>query len=147
MAANTDNESSAGAAAAGEAVPDFETALAELERIVQQLESGSLGLEPSLARFEHGISLLRRCYETLETAEQRIEMLTGMDADGNPRTAPFPAVETDVEVSVQLEQTEIEVTSERPVPRKASVEKRVPEAGPAHPADDTDDADEGPRLF
>jgi exodeoxyribonuclease VII small subunit len=125
-------------------VADFEAALSELERIVQQLESGSLGLEPSMARFEQGIALLRQCYETLETAEQRIELLTGMDADGNPRTAPFPAAETEVEVSVQIEQTEIEIASERPAPRKGSVEKRVPEADPD---DAAEDADEGPRLF
>lgn len=147
MTANTGDFPGAEPATAGEAVPDFEAALSELERIVQQLESGSLGLEPSLARFEQGIALLRQCYETLETAEQRIEMLTGLDADGNPRTAPFPAAESDVEVSVQIEQTEIEVTSKRPSPRKASVEKRVAEAGPAGPPDDADDVDEGPRLF
>ena len=144
MSANPDNTSGAGLAASGEVVPDFEAALAELERIVQQLESGSLGLEPSLTRFEQGIGLLRQCYETLENAEQRIEMLTGLDADGNPRTAPFPAAETEVEVSVQIEQTEIEVTPERPAPRKAAVEMRVPEAAPDDPADD---ADEAPRLF
>jgi len=62
---------------APETTPDvsFEEALQALQEIVESLESGSLGLEESLARFEQ--------------AEQRIETLTGFDADGNPQTEPL----------------------------------------------------------
>ncbi len=69
----------------------FEAALAELQELVRTLEEGTLGLDDSIARFERGISLLRRCYEALDRAEQRIELLTGFDSNGNPTTTAFDA--------------------------------------------------------
>lgn len=62
----------------------FEQALADLERIVRELEDGKIGLEESLARYEQGVALLKRCYGQLRQVEQRITELTGQDADGNP---------------------------------------------------------------
>jgi exodeoxyribonuclease VII small subunit len=62
----------------------FEQALAELERVVRDLEDGQLGLEDALARYEAGIGLLKRCYGQLQGAEQRILQLTGVDAEGKP---------------------------------------------------------------
>ena len=56
-------------------IKDFESALAELEAIVQTLEDGQLTLEQSLERFERGITLSRYCHERLESAEKRIELL------------------------------------------------------------------------
>jgi exodeoxyribonuclease VII small subunit len=67
----------------------FEAALAELEAIVHQLEEGSLGLAESLARYEQGVSRLKHCYRLLQDAEQKIELLTGVDAEGNAITEPF----------------------------------------------------------
>jgi exodeoxyribonuclease VII small subunit len=67
----------------------FEQCLAELERVVRDLEGGELGLEESLARYETGVGLLKRCYARLQQAEQRILLLTGMDPNGNPVTQPF----------------------------------------------------------
>lgn len=67
----------------------FEQALAALEKIVRDLEDGQTGLEESLARYETGVGLLKRCYAQLSQAEQRILLLTGMDADGKPLTQPF----------------------------------------------------------
>jgi exodeoxyribonuclease VII small subunit len=67
----------------------FETAVAELERIVRELEDGSTGLEQSLARYEAGIALLQKCYAKLRDAEQRIVKLAGIDADGKPVLQPF----------------------------------------------------------
>lgn len=58
------------------AVPDFETALAELEAIVQRLEQGELSLEESLRQFERGVALTRNCQKALRQAEQRIKVLT-----------------------------------------------------------------------
>ena len=69
--------------------PTFEQALAALERIVHDLEEGRLGLAESLAKYEEGIKLLKNCYTQLEQAERRIELLTGVDAAGNPVTQPF----------------------------------------------------------
>lgn len=55
---------------------DFESALAELERIVKTLEEGDLPLERSLELFERGVELSRFCHARLEDAERRIEILT-----------------------------------------------------------------------
>lgn len=74
--------------------PTFEDSLAELQQIVQDLEEGSQGLEESLQQFERGIGLLRSCYKLLESAEQKIEILTGFDAEGKPQTEPFDASST-----------------------------------------------------
>ena len=74
--------------------PTFEATRAELQRIVADLENGSVGLEESLARFERGVALLKTCYATLEQAEQRIELLVGARADGTPLTEPFDASAT-----------------------------------------------------
>jgi exodeoxyribonuclease VII small subunit len=67
----------------------FEQALAELERIVHDLEDGRTGLEDALSRYEQGVALLKRCYGQLQQAEQRINELVGVDAAGNPVTRPF----------------------------------------------------------
>jgi exodeoxyribonuclease VII small subunit len=57
-----------------EAAP-FEASLARLEAIVDELESGELDLEASLARFEEGVTLSRRCASQLADARQRIDVL------------------------------------------------------------------------
>jgi exodeoxyribonuclease VII small subunit len=67
----------------------FEQALAELERVVRDLEDGKTGLEESLLRYEQGVTLLRRCYGQLQKAEQRIVELLGIAGDGQPLTRPF----------------------------------------------------------
>jgi exodeoxyribonuclease VII small subunit len=67
----------------------FEQALAELERIVRELEDGQTDLEKSLARYEQGVGLLKRCYGQLQAAEQRIVQLSGQDEEGRPVTRPF----------------------------------------------------------
>lgn len=56
---------------------NLEEALDDLEQIVGKLEDGKLSLEESLALFERGIRLVRLCGSRLESAEQRIESLTG----------------------------------------------------------------------
>lgn len=67
----------------------FEQALAELDRVVRDLEDGKIGLEESLRRYEEGVSLLQRCYGQLKQAEQRILELVGVDDTGTPRVRPF----------------------------------------------------------
>lgn len=74
---------------------DFETALARLEEIVAQLEQGQIGLTASLEQYEAGVKHLKRCYELLEHAEKKIEVLSGRDAEGNPRTTPFSDADAD----------------------------------------------------
>jgi exodeoxyribonuclease VII small subunit len=69
--------------------PSFEQSLAELERIVDELEAGNLGLGDALEAYEVGIKHLKLCHKLLETAERRIELLSGVDAAGNAIAAPF----------------------------------------------------------
>lgn len=66
----------------------FEGALEQLESTVSRLEAGELPLEEALALFEEGVSLSRRCAQTLDAAEQRIEILVA-DAEEDWATAPF----------------------------------------------------------
>jgi exodeoxyribonuclease VII small subunit len=61
--------------AASAAAPRFEDALAELEALVQKLESGELDLEQALGTFEAGIALAKLCSGRLEAAELRIRKL------------------------------------------------------------------------
>ncbi len=62
----------------------FEEAFRRLETIVSTLESGRGELEESLARYEEGIRLLRRCRQILDGAERRVEILKGVDENGAP---------------------------------------------------------------
>ena len=57
------------------ALPDFEGALAELEKIVEKMEAGDQSLEEALASFQRGIELTRTCQKGLKEAEQRVEKL------------------------------------------------------------------------
>jgi exodeoxyribonuclease VII small subunit len=54
---------------------DFESALAELERIVAKMESGEQTLEEALTAFQRGVELTRACQQGLKDAEQRVEKL------------------------------------------------------------------------
>ncbi len=68
---------------------NFESALAEVEEIVESLESGDTDLTQSLTQYEVGIKRLKQCHSLLQKAERRITLLSGFDADGNPVTEPF----------------------------------------------------------
>lgn len=56
-------------------MPDFEAALAELEKLVEKMESGEQNLEEALRSFQRGIELTRTCQQALKQAEQRVEKL------------------------------------------------------------------------
>jgi exodeoxyribonuclease VII small subunit len=70
----------------------FEEALAELEKIVRQLESGAGDLKASIAAYERGVALRQHCEARLKEAESRIEKIT-LGADGQPGAVPFAAGE------------------------------------------------------
>jgi exodeoxyribonuclease VII small subunit len=61
----------------------FERAIEELESIVRRLEDGKVPLEESVAIYERGESLKRRCEDLLRQAEARVQKIT-LDAAGNP---------------------------------------------------------------
>ncbi len=54
---------------------DLEKSLANLETVVEELESGDLPLETAMKKFEEGIKLTRGCQTALKEAEQRVEIL------------------------------------------------------------------------
>ena len=61
----------------------FERAIEELESIVKRLEDGKVPLEESVAIYERGEVLKRRCEDLLRQAEARVQKIT-LDASGNP---------------------------------------------------------------
>ncbi len=61
----------------------FEQALAGLTGLVEKLESGELPLEESVAAFEQGVKLSRRCEALLDQADQRLQVLDD-SAAGEP---------------------------------------------------------------
>jgi exodeoxyribonuclease VII small subunit len=71
----------------------FESAIARLESIVEQMESDKLPLEDLLVRYEEGIKLVNLCSEKLQTAEKRIEIIT-REAGGKNKLAEFAADDT-----------------------------------------------------
>ena len=54
----------------------FETAMAELESIIRQMEGQQLPLQDALAAFKRGTALLQQCQQTLADAEQQVRILT-----------------------------------------------------------------------
>ncbi len=57
-------------------VADFEQSMQALEELVGKMEAGELTLEESLAAYERGVGLYRRCQGALEQAELRVRLLS-----------------------------------------------------------------------
>ena len=62
---------------------NFETAMAELEKVLGQLENGNVALDESIALYERGAELKARCEAELKRAEEKIGKIR-LDGDGNP---------------------------------------------------------------
>lgn len=60
----------------------FEQYMAQLEKIVEELESGDLPLEKSIKKFEEGIKCSNYCSRLLDETEKKISMLSRSD-DGS----------------------------------------------------------------
>ncbi|HLU62106.1 MAG TPA: exodeoxyribonuclease VII small subunit [Gammaproteobacteria bacterium] len=80
------------ATAAEENGVQFETALAELEQLVERLESGEQSLEDALQDFERGIALTRQCQQALKSAELRVQQL--LARNGEETLEPFETDDT-----------------------------------------------------
>ena len=65
---------------------NFETAMAELEKVLGQLERGDVALDESIALYERGAKLKARCEAKLKEAEEKVAAIT-LDGDGNPTGA------------------------------------------------------------
>ena len=113
--------------------PSFEECLNDLEAIVGELEGGKLGLAEALARYEQGVKHLKSCHRLLERAERRIEVLSGIDAEGKAVTKSF-------------DEQEFASLEERAAARG---KRRTSETSPVsrRRAAEDDDVDEGSRLF
>ncbi|MCI5098144.1 MAG: exodeoxyribonuclease VII small subunit [Rhodobacteraceae bacterium] len=69
----------------------FEQAMKELESVVTQLEGGNVALDASIALYERGALLKKRCEDELKRAEEKVHAIT-LDASGTPTgTAPLDA--------------------------------------------------------
>lgn len=69
--------------------PRFEEALARLETVVKEMESGELSLEKMMAHFEEGSKLVKFCGKQLDEVERKIEVL--VKRDGEIVAEPFEA--------------------------------------------------------
>ena len=67
---------------------NFESALEDLEQVVEQLESGELALEDSLAAFEKGVGLVKYCNQKLNEVEKKVEVLV-KDKEGKLQLKSF----------------------------------------------------------
>jgi exodeoxyribonuclease VII small subunit len=65
----------------------FEQSLAELESLVESMESGEMSLEDSLKAFEQGIKYTRDCQNALAKAEQKVQLL--LQKNGQIEAQPF----------------------------------------------------------
>jgi exodeoxyribonuclease VII small subunit len=59
----------------------FEKAMARLEKIVESIEQGKIGLEESIKQFEEGMALIKRCRGVLADAELKIQQLQAAGRD------------------------------------------------------------------
>ncbi|MGD0958712.1 MAG: exodeoxyribonuclease VII small subunit [Methylomonas sp.] len=65
----------------------FEDAMKELEKLVEQMEQGDISLDESLKAFERGIHLTRTCQQALQDAEQKVQIL--LEKNGQHTSEPF----------------------------------------------------------
>lgn len=60
---------------------NFEEAVAELEKIAQELENGKLSLDEAIKKFENGMELSKKCTDYLEKAEKKINVLVDKNGE------------------------------------------------------------------
>jgi exodeoxyribonuclease VII small subunit len=121
--------------------PSFEQALGQLERIVASLERGEPELTSALAKYEKGVLLLTQCHRLLDQAEQSVALLTGVDEEGNPLTAPFDATATITRDAGSAAPVSPDVAVIPPTKRRASGRPSTPKSAPQSAADPNSDSD------
>lgn len=67
-----------------EEMPQFEQAVTELEQIVRRMEQGGSSLQDDLGDYGRAIQLIQLCHSRLSDAERKVQLLSGVDAEGNP---------------------------------------------------------------
>ena len=74
----------------------FEVALAELEKVVEELATGDLSLDDSLAAFEKGVGLVKYCNQKLTEVEKKVELLV-KDKEGKLQLTALDSMAEDDE--------------------------------------------------
>lgn len=69
--------------------PPLEEAMSELEQIVRRLEQGGSTLDDDLTDYARATQLIKLCHGRLTEAEKAVQLLSGVDANGNPITEAF----------------------------------------------------------
>lgn len=99
-----------------ESSPSFEDALAELEVVVESMETGELPLEQLVSHYEKGSALLKHCESVLQSAKERLELITlrnqqenaldsaatNLHASPTPPKTPETADESDDDDDIRL---------------------------------------------
>ncbi len=84
----------------------YEQAVAELETLIDRMESGETPLEESLADYERGVGLLKRCREIITQAEQKIEYLKAAARSDDDESADSDAGATAPRDDMESDQAE-----------------------------------------
>ncbi|MEM9826834.1 MAG: exodeoxyribonuclease VII small subunit [Planctomycetota bacterium] len=71
----------------------FEESVEEIRRIVTELESGEMTLDQSILRYEEAVKRLRDCRGQLDDASQKVQVLSGVDENGDPVMEPLGELE------------------------------------------------------
>lgn len=95
--------------------PPLEEAMSELEQIVRRLEQGGSTLDEDLSDYARATQLIKLCHGRLTEAEKTVQLLSGVDADGNPITEPFSTTPS------TLEQKQAERSKRRSAPQDDSL--------------------------
>lgn len=72
----------------------FEALLEKAEDIVANLEKGDLDLADAIAKYQEGLTALKKCYELLKNVEGKVQVLK-CDEDGNATLQPFRQEDTE----------------------------------------------------
>ena len=72
----------------------FESLLEKAEGIVGELEKGDLDLADAIAKYQEGLTALKKCYELLKNVEGKVQVLR-CDEDGNATLQPFRPEDTE----------------------------------------------------
>ncbi len=78
-------------------IPPLEEAMSELEQIVRRLEQGGSTLDDDLTDYARATQLIKLCHGRLTEAEKTIQLLSGVDAEGNPIAEPFSSAPASLE--------------------------------------------------
>ena len=120
----------------------FEQSLEQLRNVVGELENGNLPLSESLEKYEQGVANLKSCYDALNQAQRRIELLVDLDEEGNLVTQPFDDTASD-----QLTEGTRRSTRRRPAAKKPDEEDDEFDKGFSGDEDDDEDMDDPNSLF